>query len=83
MVIAMYGKGICGMGLGTKMEMQLHRCREQLSSSSRMNEDKHSLYPVVTVFMFFGLILLLFSCVHLFATPWTAAHQASLSITNS
>ena len=25
----------------------------------------------------------LFSCVWLFATPWTAAHQASLSITNS
>ena len=25
----------------------------------------------------------LFSCVQLFATPWTAAHQASLSITNS
>ena len=25
----------------------------------------------------------LFSCVLLFATPWTAAHQASLSITNS
>ena len=24
-----------------------------------------------------------FSCVQLFATPWTAAHQASLSITNS
>jgi len=24
-----------------------------------------------------------FSCVRLFATPWTAAHQASLSITNS
>ena len=23
------------------------------------------------------------SCVQLFATPWTAAHQASLSITNS
>ena len=23
------------------------------------------------------------SCVHLFTTPWTAAHQASLSITNS
>jgi len=23
------------------------------------------------------------SCVRLFATPWTAAHQASLSITNS
>ena len=25
----------------------------------------------------------LFNCVWLFATPWTAAHQASLSITNS
>ena len=25
----------------------------------------------------------LLSCVQLFATPWTAAHQASLSITNS
>ena len=24
-----------------------------------------------------------FSCVHLFVTPWTAAHQASQSITNS
>ena len=24
-----------------------------------------------------------FSCVRLFVTPWTAAHQASLSITNS
>ena len=30
-----------------------------------------------------GLLLLLFSCVRLFATPWTAAHQASLSIINS
>jgi len=28
-------------------------------------------------------LLLLFSCGQLFATPWTAAHQASLSITNS
>ena len=27
--------------------------------------------------------VLLLSCVWLFATPWTAAHQASLSITNS
>ena len=25
----------------------------------------------------------LLSCVRLFVTPWTAAHQASLSITNS
>ena len=30
-----------------------------------------------------GLLLLLFSRVRLFSTPWTAARQASLSITNS
>ena len=29
------------------------------------------------------LLLSRFSCVRLFVTPWTAAHQASLSITNS
>jgi len=52
MVIEMCVKDLCGMGLGKKLEMQLHRCRERLSSS-RVNEDKHSLYPVVTVFMFF------------------------------
>ena len=33
---------------------------------------------------FFSVYLLQFNCsVQLFATPWTAAHQASLSITNS
>ena len=37
------------------------------------------------VFWLFGLFSLIqsLSCVQLFATPWTAAHQASLSITNS
>ena len=33
--------------------------------------------------MHFGISVQLLSCVRLFATPWTAAHQASLSITNS
>ena len=32
-------------------------------------------------FVFFSSVQLL-SCVHLFATPWDTAHQASLSITN-
>ena len=32
--------------------------------------------------LYFSLVQLL-SCVQLFATPWTAAHQASLSFTNS
>ena len=31
----------------------------------------------------FGVIVQSLSCVQLFVTPWTAAHQASLSITNS
>ena len=29
------------------------------------------------------VVVQLLSCVQIFATPWTAAHQASLSITNS
>ena len=37
---------------------------------------------VLSVFKWFSSIQLL-SCVRLFATPWTAACQASLSITNS
>jgi len=42
------------------------------------NVDKVDIYylsPVISV--------QLLSCVPLFATPWTAAHQTSLSITNS
>ena len=35
-----------------------------------------------SVFSLFSSVQLL-SCVQLFVTPWTAAHQASLSITNS
>ena len=34
-------------------------------------------------FTHFPLSVQLFNCVRLFATPWTAARQASLSITNS
>ena len=33
--------------------------------------------------MHFGISVQLLSCVRLFATPWTAAHQASLSIIKS
>ena len=38
--------------------------------------------PTLFPFAQFGLVQLL-SCFQLFVTPWTAAHQASLSITNS
>ena len=33
--------------------------------------------------MFVAVVVQSVSCVRLFATPWTAARQASLSITNS
>jgi len=36
-----------------------------------------------TTQMFINSSVQALSCVQLFATPWTAAHQASLSITNS
>ena len=42
----------------------------------------HSSLPFVNSIGHFGSIHLL-SHVRLFAAPWTAAHQASLSITNS
>ena len=38
--------------------------------------------PGLSLWWFFSLVQPL-SCVHLFATPWIAARQASLSITNS
>ena len=41
------------------------------------------LHHNLSLSLYFLVLLLLFSGVQLFATPWTAAHQASLSITNS
>ena len=39
-------------------------------------------WKVGKIWQYYSSVQLL-SCVWLFATPWTAAHQASLSITNS
>ena len=39
--------------------------------------------PTESERLFYTSVSLLLSCVQLFATPWTAARQASLSITNS
>ena len=41
----------------------------------------HFLFPIWSYIQFSSVQSL--SCVQLFATPWTAVHQASLSITNS
>ena len=40
-------------------------------------------FVITSIFMFCFSSVQSLSCVWLFATPWTAAHQASLSITNS
>ena len=42
-----------------------------------------SLYSYVTLLLRLTFVVQLLSRVQLFATPWAAAHQASLSITNS
>ena len=38
---------------------------------------------IVLLYIHHRIVVQLLSCVRPFATPWTAAHQASLSITNS
>ena len=51
----------------------------------RLNILSYVCWPFVCLLWrnVFSSHLLLFSCVWLFATPWTAAHQASLPFTNS
>ena len=44
---------------------------------------EHLFRPVVSIMYWVPSSVQLPSCVRLFATPWTAARQASLSITNS
>ena len=41
------------------------------------------LYSLIVVYLLIRLSVQSLRCVQLFATPWTSAHQASLSITNS
>ena len=45
--------------------------------------SKYIYYPADTFYLLKNTSVQLLSCVQLFATPWTAASQASLSITNS
>ena len=44
---------------------------------------RRSLYLVTSIFLHYCLLLLLFSHQLMFVTPWTAARQASLSLTIS
>ena len=58
--------------------------RGQRTVSRVDNLDKHFLifFSAVYGWGIYVSSVQLLSCVQLFATPWTAAHQASLSITN-
>ena len=48
------------------------------------SEPEHCIQTIVSLALCKIIaVVLLLSCVHLFVTPWTAAHHAFLSITNS
>ena len=53
-----------------------------ITLSTKVCLVKAMVFPIVMYGCEFSSVQLL-NCVRLFATPWTAAHQASLSITNS
>ena len=57
-------------------------CTTDSVSPSGTLEQKWS-YRVVPALSWNVVVVQSLSCVQLFATPWTAAHQASLSIINS
>ena len=60
-----------------------HPRRMKLPDSMRTGPGSPSPNPILTkVYLLFSSVLLL-SRIRLFATPWTAAHKASLSITTS
>ena len=53
----------------------------QFMGLQRVGHDRATFTSLSLMVQFSSVQLL--SCVQLFVTPWTAAHQASLSITNS
>ena len=57
----------------------------QANTQQMANQDMSFFSPIPALPLPFGTFSSVqsLSCVWLFATPWTAAHQASLSITNS
>ena len=60
--------------------MQLRKKKERKRNNAVMNIFYINLN--LCLYFWFSSVQLL-SCVQLFATPWTVAHQSSLSITNS
>ena len=65
---------------------RLNRCRKVIWQSSTFFHDKNSQqsrYNGSIIKAIYDSSVQLLSCVQLFVTPWTAALQASLSITNS
>ena len=61
----------------------LLHCRRIICQLSYQGSPKSQRPPPKVIKLFSVSSVQSLSCVQLFATPWTAAHQASLSITNS
>ena len=59
---------------------QIHQIISSVNISAHISKRNH--HNILILSLYFSLVHLL-SHVQLFATPWTAARQASLSITNS
>ena len=61
-----------------------HGCRSLVAYSPRGCKELDTTERLhFTSLVCMGACMCVLSCVRLFVTPWTAAHQASLSITNS
>ena len=70
-------RGICGGPWSALGRVYTNRGRQQKLGQNSWTHEKHMCLHGYVV------VVQLLSCVLLFATPWTAAHRASLSITNS
>ena len=78
----------CNLKTLTNIKMnppQVYMCSPSIKHHSRMTHWEHRIWaklfsvPVSYIILIVVVIGQLLSCVQLFATPWTAAHQASLS----
>ena len=86
-ILGLRGSTICTDSFHLESYMYWCSCASHLfgkeDSHHQYNKRRTSRDPNTFGFFFFFSSVQSLSCVRLFATPWIAAHQASLSITDS